>query len=425
MSITARVGVLALIGVVVVTLALPSWTGVLAVLAVLVLLVLVDLALAGGVRGLSFSRGGATSGRLGEPIEVTLTVTNPGSRVVRGALRDAWPPSAGVESDRHPLVVGPGESRTISLRLRPSRRGTRSAHRVTVRSIGPLGLAARQGSHRVPGEVRVLPPFHSRKHLPARLARLQQLDGRQAAMVRGEGMEFDSLREYVIGDDVRSIDWRATARSADVMVRTWRPERDRHLVLVLDTGRTAAGRVGDAPRLDAAIEAALLLGTLASQAGDRVELLAYDRELHAAAKGATSFAQALAPVEPSLIETDARGLVGEVLKRTRRRALVVLLTGLDTAPIEEGLLPVLPLLTARHRVLLAAVQDPRVAEMAAGRGDAEAVYDAAAAERTLAERRWVTGLLGRQGVEVVDELPDQLAPGLADRYLALKAAGRL
>ncbi|HVV10759.1 DUF58 domain-containing protein [Amycolatopsis sp.] len=425
MGITARVGVCALIGVVVVALALPSWAGVLAVLAVIVLLVLVDLALAGSVRGLSFSRGGAVSGRSGEPIDVTLSVTNPGRRAVRGELRDAWPPSAGVVQDRHRLVVPPGERRTISLRLLPSRRGERVAHRVTVRSVGPLGLAARQGSHRVPGSVRVLPPFHSRKHLPARLARLQQLDGRQAALTRGEGTEFDSLREYVIGDDVRSIDWRATARSADVMVRTWRPERDRHLVLVLDTGRTAAGRVGDAPRLDAAIEGALLLGTLAAQAGDRVDLIAYDRELRAAAKGASTGANALAPVEPSLIETDARGLVGEVLKRTRQRALVVLFTGLDTAPIEEGLLPVLPLLTARHRVLVASVRDPRVAEMAAGRGDAEAVYDAAAAERTLAERRWVTGLLGRQGVGVVDALPEELAPALADRYLALKAAGRL
>src|SRR5207248_11426109 len=132
-----------------------------------------------------------------------------------------------------------------------------------------------QGSHSAPGTVRARPPFHSRRHLPARLARLRELDGRQAVRVRGQGTEFDSLREYVVGDDVRSIDWRASARAADVMVRTWRPERDRHLVLVLDTGRTSAGRVGDTPRLDAAMDAALLLAVLASRAGDRVDLIAY------------------------------------------------------------------------------------------------------------------------------------------------------
>ena len=123
----------------------------------------------------------------------------------------------------------------------------------------------------------MLPAFPSRKHLPAKLARLRELDGRTLVMIRGQGSEFDSLREYVVGDDVRSIDWRASARASDVMVRTWRPERDRQVVLVLDTGRTSAGRVGDAPRLDAAMDAALLLGVLASRAGDRVDLLAFDR----------------------------------------------------------------------------------------------------------------------------------------------------
>ena len=430
MAITGRVGVAALIGVVVVAFAAPSWTGVLGVIAVLCLGIAVDVVFAGSVRRLVCTRAGATSARLGEPADVTLTVANPGRRV-RGMLRDAWPPSAGVEQDRHPISIPAGARRTITVRLRPTRRGDRQAARVTVRSVGPLGLAARQGSHRVPWTVRALPPFHSRKHLPSRLARLQQLDGRQAALVRGEGTEFDSLREYVIGDDVRSIDWRATARAADVMVRTWRPERDRHLVLVLDTGRTSAGRVGDTPRLDAAMDAALLLAVLASRAGDRVDLIAYDRRLRANVSGTSagellpSLVNAMAPLEPSLVETDARGLLGEVLRRTPQRALIVLLTGLDAAPLEEGLLPVLPSLTTRHRLLVASVGDPRVAEMALGRGDAEAVYDAAAAERTVAERRRVTSLLARHGVEVVDAVPAELPPALADRYLALKAAGRL
>ncbi|MEV5720108.1 DUF58 domain-containing protein [Amycolatopsis mediterranei] len=430
MAVTGRLGLLALFGALVVGLLLPSGTGMLAVAAVLLVLVVVDLVLAGSVRALTFSRSGDTSVRLGEPCEVTLVVANPGGRAVRGQLRDAWPPSAGA-SDRHSLRVPAGERRALVTALRPSRRGDRTAARVTVRSVGPLGLAARQGSHAVPWTVRVLPPFHSRKHLPSRLARLQQLDGRNAVLIRGQGTEFDSLREYVIGDDVRSIDWRATARAHDVMVRTWRPERDRHVVLVLDTGRVSAGRVGDAPRLDAAMDAALLLAALASRAGDRVDLLAYDRRLRAAVQGSsgasllTSLVNAMAPLEPSLVETDARGMIAEVLRRTRRRALVVLLTGLDAAPLEEGLFPVLSSLTGRHELVVASVADPRVAEMLAARGDAEAVYDAAAAARTTAERLRVTERLVRHGVSVVDAVPEELPPALADRYLALKAAGRL
>jgi uncharacterized protein (DUF58 family) len=431
MALTGRLGVLALFGVLVVGLVAASWTGIWLVGAVLLALVLVDLALAGGVRGLAFTRSSDTSVRLGEPMDVTLTVGNGGRRAVRGVLRDAWPPSAGAEDDRHRLVIPAGERRNVVTRLLPTRRGDRAAFRVTVRSLGPLGLAGRQGSHAVPWSVRVLPPFHSRKHLPSRLARLQQMDGRNAVLIRGQGTEFDSLREYVIGDDVRSIDWRASARASDVMVRTWRPERDRHVVLVLDTGRVSAARVGDAPRLDAMLDAALLLAVLASRAGDRVDLIAYDRQVRAAVKGASgsnllpALVNAMAPLESSLVETDSRGMVAEILRRTRRRSLVVLLTGLDAAPLEEGLFPLLPMLTARHKLVLASVADPRVAEMARGRGDAEAVYDAAAAERTLAERRNVTARLGRYGVDVVDATPDSLPPALADRYLALKAAGQL
>ncbi|HEV7980635.1 DUF58 domain-containing protein [Amycolatopsis sp.] len=431
MALTGRLGVLALFGVLVVGLVAPSWTGIWLMGAVLLVLVVVDLALAGGVRGLAFTRGSDPSVRLGEPMDVTLTVGNAGRRAVRGVLRDAWPPSAGAEEDRHKLVIPVGERRNFVTRLVPTRRGDRPASRVTVRSLGPLGLAGRQGSHDVPWSVRVLPPFHSRKHLPSRLARLQQMDGRNAVLIRGQGTEFDSLREYVIGDDVRSIDWRASARASDVMVRTWRPERDRHVVLVLDTGRVSAARVGDTPRLDAMLDAALLLAVLASRAGDRVDLIAYDRQVRAAVKGASgsnllpALVNAMAPLESSLVETDSRGMVAEILRRTRRRSLVVLLTGLDAAPLEEGLFPLLPMLTARHKLVLASVADPRVAEMARGRGDAEAVYDAAAAERTLAERRNVTARLGRYGVDVVDATPDSLPPALADRYLALKAAGQL
>jgi uncharacterized protein (DUF58 family) len=402
-----------------------------AVNTVLALLIAVDVAAAGAVRRLRFERGGAAAVRLGETADVVLAVTNPGPRAVRGLLRDAWPPSAGAQQTRRRVDVPPGERRLVTTALRPPRRGDRVASRVTVRSLGPLGLAARQGSHAVPWAVRVLPPFHSRRHLPSRLARLRELDGRTAVMVRGQGTEFDSLREYVVGDDVRSIDWRATARAADVMVRTWRPERDRHVLIVLDTGRTSAGRVGDAPRLDAALDAALLLAALASRAGDRVDLVAYDRWVQADVRGAAStellatLVSSMASLQPSLVETDMRGLAGQVLHRAGRRSLVVLFSGLDAAPVEEGLLPVLPQLVARHQLLVASVADPRIEAMAAARGDAAAVYEAAAAERARAERARTTALLVRHGVEVVDAPPDDLPPALADRYLALKAAGRL
>jgi uncharacterized protein (DUF58 family) len=302
---------------------------------------------------------------------------------------------------------------------------------VTVRALGPLGVAARQGSTEVPASLLVLPSFTSRRHLPSRLARLRELDGRAAVNVRGQGTEFDSLRDYVDGDDVRSIDWRASARRRQVVVRTWRPERDRRVLLVLDTSRTAAGRVCDEPRLDAAMDAALLLAALASRAGDRVDLIAVDRRVRARVEGASaasllsSLVAAMAPLEAELVEADWSVAVAAAQSRLTQRALVVLLTPLEAAAVEEGLLPVLPALTRRHQVVVASVADPQVVAMARQREDVDDVYAAAAAERAGLERERITRLLGRLGAEVVDAPPDQLAPELADRYLALKLAGRL
>ncbi len=213
--------------------------------------------LAGSVRALEVSRYGDTARRLDEVSEVGVQVVNRGGRRVRGVLRDAWPPSAAASPTRRPVDVPPGERRRWVTTIHPRRRTELQAGRVTVRSLGPLGLAARQGNHEVPWSLRVLPAFPSRRYLPEKLAKLRILDGRTAARVRGQGTEFDSLRDYVEGDDARSIDWRATARRSAVVVRTWRPERDRRIVLVLDTGRTSAARIGAAPRLDAAIDAAL------------------------------------------------------------------------------------------------------------------------------------------------------------------------
>ncbi|MCE7007272.1 DUF58 domain-containing protein [Kibdelosporangium philippinense] len=430
MAISGRAGLLALLGAIIVGVAVPSYIGIIAVTGVIVAAILVDLALAASISALTFTRGGTRSARLGEPASVTLTVMNPGGARVRGVLRDAWPPSAGA-SDRHALDIRGGGQQTVTTTLVPTRRGDRMADRITVRAFGPLGLAARQGSHRVPWTVRALPPFTSRKHLPSRLDRLRDLDGRLRTLARGQGTEFDSLRTYVAGDDVRSIDWRATARSTDVMIRTWRPERDRHLMVVLDTGRTSAGRVGDIPRLDASMDAALLLAALASRAGDRVDFIAYDRQVRASVQGSSAvellpaLVNGMASLQPTLVESDASGIAAEVLRRSRRRSLVVLLTGLEPDPLAQGLLPILHTLTSRHLVLIASVADPRISEMSHARGDAEAVFDAAAAARATQEREHVAGLLRRRGVEVVDATPDELAPALADAYLALKAAGRL
>lgn len=444
MVLTARTAALALLGAV--PIAVSPWPAATfaVLLAALVVAVVVDVALAADPDALAYTRSASPSVRLGQPVDLTLTVRNDGARTARARVRDAWPPSCRDHPREHRIRLPAKASEMLVIHLDPVRRGDHHADQVTARCIGPLGLAGRQRTCDVPGRVRVLPPFLSRKHLPSRLARLRQIDGSIPVLIRGQGTEFDSLREYVDGDDVRSIDWRASARRNDVVVRTWRPERDRRVVLVLDTGRTSAGRVGvdpttasapetpgGWPRLDWSMDAALLLAALASRAGDHVDFLAHDRETRTAVLGASRtellarLVEAMAPLEPALLESDATAMVSSVLRRTRGHALVVLLTDLNASALEEGLLPVLPRLSARHQVLIASVADPRIDELAGGRADAAQVYDAAAAERSRNERRGIASRLRMMGVEVVDAPPDELAPALADRYLSMKAAGRL
>jgi uncharacterized protein (DUF58 family) len=429
-SVTGRVPLLVLLGLVAVVLRPGAGTVWLWVLAV-ALLVGLDVLLAPAPGSVECERLPTARVRVGQPTATTLAVSNTGGRRVDALVRDAWQPSAGAHGNRHRVRLRPGDRGLLTTPLLPVRHGELSALGVTIRCLGPLRLAARQATRQVPGTVRAVPPFESRKYLPSRLARLRDLDGRAAVRVRGQGTEFDSLREYVRGDDVRSIDWRASARNRNVVVRTWQPERDRRVVLVLDTSRVSAARVEDVPRLDSAMEAALLLTALASRAGDRVDVVAGDSRVRArlrlaGARDATRrLEDALSGLRPTIAEADWTGLVGAVQSLGRQRALVCLLTALEPAAVEEGLLPVLPILVRHHRVVLASVQDPELGRLAAAREGLDQVYAAAAAEQTLARRRRTAGLLGALGVDVLDVVADDLAPALVDHYLTLKSRGLL
>lgn len=408
-----------------------AWGALLVWLLLCALLLTIDVILAGSPRRLAIDRALPDRVRLGETVTSTVLVTNHGRRTVRAVLRDAWQPSAGADTPRQRLVVPPRERRSLSQSLTPFRRGERRGEQVTVRSFGPLRLGARQATLSVPGRLRVLPPFNARKHLPSRLARLRELDGSSPLLVRGQGTEFDSLREYVRGDDIRSIDWRATARRQDLVVRTWRPERDRRVVIVIDTGRTSAARIDREPRIDTAFESSLLLAALASRAGDRVDLVAYDRRVRARVQGVSGptllsrMVDTLADVEPELIEMDWDAVPGQVRNITAHRSLVVLMTSIDAPGAATSLLSVLPQLTQKHMVVVASVTDPDVEKAIGEREDREAVYRAASSQRAVLDTERLAQAIRQQGADVVTGSPADLPPAVADHYIAMKAAGRL
>lgn len=450
MAVSGRFVALLAVAVVPTVLLGTGWAGA-AWAGVVVLAAVLDVVLAADLRRLRVERRMPRLARRDTTADGTLVLVNDGSRTLRAIVRDMWEPSAGQAPRRSRVNAPAGERRTVRMRFSPFRRGRRVTAGVAVRAFGPLGLAARQRVLPVSDELVVTPPFRSRRHLPSRLARLRELDGETTLQLRGHGTEFDSLRDYVRGDDVRSIDWRATARRQDLVVRTWRPERDRRVVVVVDAGRAGAGRVDDEPRLDTFIESALLLGALAAAAGDRVDLVVLDDAVRGRVHGATRtdvvqrFGETLALAEPGLAATDWSAVPALVDSITTSRALVVLVSSLDSVGASGDLLAVLPRLTRRHAVVVTSVTDPTVERMARGAVEATIpepgrrggrapslpvrperdVYRRAAAERTLLDADGVADVARRAGAEVVRATPEQVPPLVADAYIRAKATGRL
>jgi uncharacterized protein (DUF58 family) len=397
----------------------------------------VDWALAGDPADLEVERELPGIVPLGGDARVVWRVTNRrgrgAGRALRVRLADQLAPSLSATTRRARLLVPARGQAAAATAIRPRRRGRFTPTELVLRVEGPLGLAARQRGRRLAGVLRVYPPFHSREEAELRINKARILEvGLRSAQGRGGGTEFDALREYRVDDEFRRIDWAATARARKAIVRTYRAERNQTVLLLLDAGRTMAGRVADVPRLDHAMDAVMMLTAVATRLGDRAGLVAFDHQVRAvvppghARDQLARVTEAMYLLEPVLASSDYRGAFAQTLARFRRRALLVILTELAQEAVAETLLPALPLLARDHLVVVASVADPQVDAWArASPGDVGVAYRKAAAVAALAERRRTTARLRGLGAVVVDAPPGQLAPRLADAYLRVKATGRL
>jgi len=365
--------------------------------------------------------------------EVAWRVRNPTGRRVTAWIADELSPSLNAASRRARIRLPANGRVTARTAIRPSRRGRFTPTELTLRVEGPLGLAARQRRRQLPGLLRVYPPFKSRQEAELRIDRARILEvGLRSARGQGGGTEFDALREYSVDDESRRIDWAATARTTKTIVRTYRAERNQTVLTLLDTGRTMAAQVDAVPRLDHAMDAVMMVTAVATRLGDRAGLVAFDESVRAIvgpghARGQLGrVTEAMYTLEPRLVESDYRTAFAQTLARFRRRALLVLLTELAEAPVEETLLPALPLVARDHLVVVAGIRDPQVDEWAAAVPDnaGEAYRKAAAVEALDSRRRTVARLRGL-GATVIDAPPGRIAPLLADAYLHVKATGRL
>lgn len=375
---------------------------------------------------------------------ITWTVTNPAPHPLHVALADGLDPALGAPTRRASLTVPPRGRAHAGVDLHPDRRGRFELREVTLRVAGPWRLVARQRRRPLAHRLTVLPPFRSHAQTELRLRRARQLQlGERAVRMRGTGLDFDALREYTVDDEVRRIDWAATARAPQAVVRTYRAERNQTVLLLVDCGRTMAAVVGGAttgaadavaaiPRLDHAMDAAQAVTRLATGLGDRVGMIAFaDRVLatlppRRQADQLRRVTGELAQVRPALAESDYRAAFVAALDRFPRRALLIVLTELASEATTQTLLPALGLLRRRHLVVVGAVRDPVVeAWRRAPAATVDRTYRRAAAIGALDRRAEVATRLRAAGATVVDALPGRLAADLSEVYLDTKAAGRL
>lgn len=405
----------------------------LAVNGVLLVLAAIDWALTPRVGSLEVERSMPSVVQLDATGEISWRVRNPTGRRLIVRLADELAPSLRAADRRARLVLPPRATIGASTTIQPSRRGRFRPSTITLRVDGPFGLAARQGEIDQPALLRVHPRYRSREEAERRINQARLLEvGLRSSRGRGGGTEFDALREYGVDDEIRHVDWSATARSGRAIVRTYRAEENQVVLCLVDAGRTMAARVADVPRLEHAMDAAMMLTHVASRLGDRAGMLAFDSEVQAVVAPRTGAPQlgrvteALYDLEPRLVESDYRGAFAATLARFHRRALLVVLTELAEQAVTETLIPALPLVARDHIVVVAGVTDPQVKRWAESMpGDAATAYRKAAAVAALEERRRVVARLRGLGATVVDAPPGDLAPQLADTYLKVKGTGRL
>lgn len=377
---------------------------------------------------------------LGAFAEAVLTVANPAARAVRvmltddidarferrGGHRDNEDWNAGVR-----LTLPPGGSVSRSYRIRPSARGFLELGDMHLRALGPLGLAWTRVTVPATSVVRVQPGIRDflrdRKHSLRRP--LHEMGPRRTRM-RAEGTEFESLREYVRGDDPRTIDWKASARRRHFVVRNHQAERGQHIVLAIDAGRHMRETILDRERADIALAACMLLASRAQAYGDRVGVMVFDDRIrHVSAPRRVNLprlAETLTGVETRLVEPNYPLAMTTLGRTFSRRSLVVLFSDVIDETVSRALVRSLGRVARTHLPLAVTIGNPDLEEAAGQvvRTDGDAFRRAAAAELAQA-RALALQAMRRSGILVVDVPPARTLAATLDKYVEVKERGLL
>ncbi len=401
--------------------------------ALLFALVLLDSRLAPEPGALDVRRIAALSFSVGREAEVGYEWRNPTGRAARLLVREIRPAILGGAVPARAVAVPRRGAVREDLVCVPARRGKETEGWLAVRSVGPLGLGQRQIRLPLPWSVTVYPSMPGARLRAAVAEATRRKDaGLRPARRLGEGRLFESLREWVPGDDTRTIDWKATARRGKVIARQYEEERRQQVLLVLDAGRLLTAEVAGISRMEHIVRAALDLAFAAHHHDDNVGVMVFaDQVLHYVApqrgrRGLRAVLDVLAVAEPRLVESDYPGAFRYLAIRNRKRALTVFLGDIIDRWASEALVAGVASLRPRHLPLAVTLRDPELDAVASGRPATVAdAYRKAAAEELLAQREDALAVMRRSGVVVLDVPPARAGAAAVGKYLELKRRGRL
>jgi uncharacterized protein (DUF58 family) len=312
-------------------------------------------------------------------------------------------------------------------RLTPERRGEGRLGKFWVRWTGPLGLAWKQKVFDLDLDAAVGTDLQGVREEAVKMLARDALIGSKSQIDRGEGSEFEALREFRPGMDRRAIDWKQTARHAHLLAKEFRTERNHHVVMAVDCGRAMCAPIGAAPRVDRAIHAGLLLAYACLRSGDRAGFFAFDsapRLLTGVVGGTDAFRQlqhAAGKIDYSAEETNYTLALATLSTQLGRRSLVVVFTEFTDPTAAELMIEASSRLLKRHLVLFVVMQDEELEDMVAVEPEEPAdISRAVVAAGLLRERDTVVARLRRLGAHIVEAPAADIGPALINAYVDLK-----
>ena len=399
----------------------------------LVLVALLDWLVTPGPRALTVERLAPERASLLGKHAVAVWVRNASGAKLAVRLRDDVPAPLRPDADFLAGEVPARGEASFGYAIHPATRGRFGFGSIHLRYRSLLGLWERSKVVPAEGEIRVYPAVEEveRYHLLAKADQLPSL-GIRRVRLRGGSWEFESLREFVNGDDTRLMDWKATARRSRLIVRNQQAERNQTVILLVDCGRLMTAEEQGVSKLDRAVNAALLLAHVGLARGDRVGLCTFSGKVHTWVQPGPQAGQmrllteALYDLQPDFTESDHARSLRQVALRHNKRALLVVLTDFVDAVTAADMVAAVRHAARRHVVLFVALRDPFLERAArAEAADEAAGFRKAVALGLLRERREVLEGLRRFGVQVVDVDPAELTPNLVNKYLEITFRGLL